>query len=90
MEYNVRTVDGVDFIYVGNDVNGNCRYAVNYRYLLTHEEMSKPFDTRIEIARRRAKAAFFDRELKSHIEPFFVVRPIGNFAGVVRAMDNAL
>ncbi len=88
-EYNVKNVDGVDFIYVGNDVNGNCKYAVNYRYFLTNEEMGKSFDTRIKIARRRAKAAFFDRELKSHIEPFFVIRPTGNFAEVVRAIDNA-
>lgn len=88
-KYDVRTSIGVDFIYIGNDVNGNCKYAVNYRYFLTKAEEDKLFNTRVEIARRRAKAAFFDREITSHIEPFFVIRPVGNFIEVVKNINKA-
>lgn len=88
-EYDVRTVDGVDFIYIGNDVNGNCKYAVNYRQFLRVYELSLPFEKRLEIARERAKAAFFDREKKG-VEPYFVVRPGGNFANIVRRIRQEL
>lgn len=88
-KYDVKTVNGVDFIYIGNDVNGNCKYAVNYRYFLTKEDGDKLFTTKREIAQRRAKAAFFDRELTSHPEPFFVIRPIGCFTEVVRNINKA-
>lgn len=79
-KYDVKTVNGVDFYYIGNDSNGNCRYAVNYRYFLKDEELSEPFAIRRELARNRAKKADFDREISSHLEPFFVCRPFGQFA----------
>lgn len=82
-QYNVKTVDGVDFIYIGNDVNGNCKYAVNYRFFLQTNELNLPFEERYKIARSRAKAAFFDSERKSY-EPYFVIRPVGNYVGCVK------
>lgn len=85
----VRTVNGVDFIYIGNDVNGNCKYAVNYRYFLNESEMSMDFEKRMEFAKNRAKAACFDRPIYSHLEPFFIIRPVGRYAEVVRAINKA-
>lgn len=87
--YDVKTVDGVDFIYIGNDVNGNCKYAVHYRQFLRVYELILPFEKRLKIARERAKTAFFDRE-KSGIEPYFVVKPGGNFADCVRRIRQEL
>lgn len=87
-KYDVKTVGGVDFIYIGNDVNGNCKYAVNYRAFLKEEEMNEEFAVRFELARKRAKKAFFDR-VSGHLEPFFVIRPLGNFATVVRHIQNS-
>lgn len=87
-KFQVKTVNGVDFFYIGNDVNGNCKYAVNYRYFLNESEMDMDFGHRVEIAKNRARKAFFDRPIYSHIEPFFVVRPVGNFVKVVRKINE--
>lgn len=87
-KYDVKTVGGVDFIYIGNDVNGNCKYAVNYRAFLNEDEMSKRFKHRIILASFRAKAAFFERKLTSHIEPFYVIRTY-DFAGTVQNIERA-
>lgn len=89
MSYDVKTVDGVDFIYIGNDTNGNSKYAVNYRYFLNDAEMELAFNERRSIALFRAKQAFFDREIKSYPEPFFVIRPCGCFAETVRSIKRA-
>lgn len=88
-KYDVITVDGVDFIYIGNDVNGNCKYAVNYRYFLNECDMTQDFEMRRKLARGRAKKAFFDREIASHIEPFYVIRPVGRYLEVVRDIERA-
>lgn len=75
-QYDVKTVDGVDFIYIGNDVNGNCKYAINYRDFLKKSETVLPFQERLNIARKRAKS--LDAREKGGIEPYFVVKPCGN------------
>lgn len=75
-QYDVKTVDGVDFIYIGNDVNGNCKYAISYRDFLKKSEAVLPFQERLNIARKRAKS--LGAREKGSIEPYFVVKPCGN------------
>lgn len=88
-KYDVKTVNGVDFVYIGNDVNGNCKYAVNYRYFLKEEEMGESFEVRRSIAAQRAKKAYFDREITSHIEPFLVIRNYGKFKTTCLWIEDA-
>lgn len=86
--YDVKTIDGVDFFYVGNDVNGNCKYAVNYRFFLHDADMDDSFEERYSLAKMRAKKCGFERELTSHIEPFFTIRPTEGLAKVARIIKN--
>lgn len=92
-QYDVKTVDGVDFIYIGNDVNGNCKYAVNFRHFLNgiaEEQEGATFEERRVLAWYRAKNCGFEKELKSHLEPFFVIRPYGgNFVELKKKINYA-
>ncbi len=48
--------------------------------------MTEDFEKRREIAKERAKSVGFERELTSHIEPFFVIRSLrlGDVAASIR------